>query len=160
MHRVVLALGANLGDPLGQIRAAADLIAARVIDARVSAPYRSSALPTGQPQPDYVNAVVVGRSVHTAREWLAIAKALELAAGRRPGERWGPRVLDVDVILCGNAVIAAADLQVPHPEAARRSFVLAPLAEVAPDLVWPGTNQTVAELAAGLDDFGMDRISW
>jgi 2-amino-4-hydroxy-6-hydroxymethyldihydropteridine diphosphokinase len=160
VHRVVLALGANLGDPLGQLRAAVDLIAARLSDARISAPYRSPALPTGELQPNYLNAVVVGWSARTAREWLAIAKALELAAGRRPSRSWGPRPLDVDLILCGAAAIGEPDLVVPHAEALKRAFVIGPLAEVAPELVWPGTNQTVAELAAGLDDPGMERLSW
>lgn len=160
MHRVVLALGANLGDPLGQVRAAMGLIVARLIDARVSAPYRSAALPSAKPQPDYVNAVVTGWSPASAREWLAIAKALELGAGRRPGEHWGPRVLDVDVIVCGASALVERDLVVPHPEATRRPFVLAPLAEIAPELVWPASTLTVAELLEGMDAPSPSRIEW
>ena len=89
-------------------------------------------------QRPYLNAVVELHTQLSARELLEIAKALEKAAGRQPGERFGPRPLDIDVLMVGNAVVEDEDLVVPHPRMWERRFVLVPLSELAPELVEPG----------------------
>ena len=83
-------------------------------------------------------------------ELLALAKALELAAGRRRGERFGPRPLDVDLLLYGDRQSSAPELTLPHPRLRERRFVLEPLAEIAPDLRIPPDNAKVSDLLARL----------
>jgi 7,8-dihydro-6-hydroxymethylpterin-pyrophosphokinase len=94
---------------------------------------------------------------------LALAKALEREAGRRRGVRFGPRPLDIDLLLWGSRVSAAPELTLPHPRLAERRFVLAPLADIAPDLPVPPGGEPVADLLArlGPDDRGdLERIGW
>lgn len=92
---------------------------------------------------------------------LALAKALERAAGRRRGVRFGPRPLDVDLLLYGSRTSSAPELTLPHPRLAERRFVLAPLAEIAPDWAVPPSGTTVAELLARLPgQDGVERIGW
>ncbi|MGH9055370.1 MAG: 2-amino-4-hydroxy-6-hydroxymethyldihydropteridine diphosphokinase [Acidimicrobiales bacterium] len=130
--RAFLALGSNLGDRRGYLAAAAaslpDVVA-------VSPLYETD--PVGGPpgQGAYLNCVVELRTANTARELLAAAQAAEAAASRERVERWGPRTLDVDVLLVGDERIDEADLVVPHPRMWERGFVLVPLADLAPELV-------------------------
>jgi 7,8-dihydro-6-hydroxymethylpterin-pyrophosphokinase len=93
---------------------------------------------------------------------LALGKALELAAGRRRGVRFGPRPLDVDLLLYGDRRSDAPEMTLPHPRLRERRFVLAPLAEIAPDLRLPPDGARVAELLTRLDDdpAGVQRIDW
>ena len=146
-------VGSNLGDPAAQVeRALAGL--ARLGPLRSSHLYRSE--PWGEPdQPWFVNAVAElawGRSPERLFEEL---RALERAAGRtRGGARWGPRALDLDLLLFGDRRIERPGLAVPHPRYARRRFVLEPLAELAPDLLDPASGLPVRRLLADLDDPG------
>jgi 2-amino-4-hydroxy-6-hydroxymethyldihydropteridine diphosphokinase len=134
MRRAFLSLGSNLGDRRSYLRSAVaglpDVIA-------VSSLYETE--PVGGPpsQPSYLNAVVELNTERSARELLDIAHSLEETATRVRGERWGPRTLDVDVLLVGDSEIDEEDLQVPHPRMWERRFVLEPLSELAPDLVSP-----------------------
>lgn len=92
---------------------------------------------------------------------LALAKALELAAGRRRGVRFGPRPLDIDLLLYGDRSSDAAELTLPHPRLRERRFMLQPLAEIAPDLPVPPDGAPVAELLERLtDQSGVERIGW
>jgi 2-amino-4-hydroxy-6-hydroxymethyldihydropteridine diphosphokinase len=129
--RAFLGLGANLGDREGALRRAVsampDLVA-------VSPVYETD--PVGGPeQGAYLNAVVELATGRTPRQLLELCRSLEAAAGRVRGERWGPRTLDVDVLLVGDLVVDEPDLVVPHPRLWSRRFVLAPLADLAPELV-------------------------
>ncbi len=132
--RAFLALGSNLGDREATLRAAVagieDLVA-------VSPVYETA--PVGGPdgQGAYLNAVVELQTSRTPRQLLVRCHELEAAAGRVRGERWGARTLDVDVLLVGDLVVDDHDLVVPHPRLWERRFVLAPLADLAPDLVPP-----------------------
>jgi len=131
--RVCIALGSNLGDRLAHLRAAADGLPNVV--AR-SAVYESE--PVGGPdQPDFLNAVVALDTDLTPRALLRVCQSLEQAAGRVRTEHWGPRQLDVDILLMGEIQMTEPELEIPHPRMAQRAFVLAPLADVAPDLVDP-----------------------
>lgn len=149
-RRAYLGLGSNLGDRAAHLQAAVDGLAAgagRVV--AVSPVYETE--PVGGPeQPDYLNAVVVLDTELDARGLLGVAKALERAAGRpASGERWGPRPLDVDVLLVGDERVADPDLVVPHPRMRQRAFVLAPLADVAPDLAAAPALPATARHPAG-----------
>ncbi len=131
-------LGSNLDDPRRQILTAFDALA-RLPSTRLvarSSLYRSA--PVGPPgQPDYINAVA---QLATALEPLALLdrlQAIERDQRRVRGERWGPRTLDLDLLLFEGRVIESERLTLPHPEMGRRNFVLVPLAEIAPGLVMP-----------------------
>ena len=152
MTRAYLALGSNLGDRLAHLQGAVDgLVAERVSVAAVSAVYETD--PVGPPQPAYLNAVVAVDTELDARGLLELAHRLEDAADRRREERWGPRTLDVDVLLVGDERVDEDDLVVPHPRMEERGFVLAPLSDVAPNLVpedrraWTGVRVTRLRLA-------------
>ncbi|MCB1866296.1 MAG: 2-amino-4-hydroxy-6-hydroxymethyldihydropteridine diphosphokinase [Chromatiales bacterium] len=151
MTRAYVGLGANLGDPATRIGQAFNALAGteRTTLVARSPVYRSA--PLGPPdQPDYLNAVA---ALDTALEPAALLDALfaiERAAGRdrRAGTRWGPRVLDLDLLLFGARVASDPKLTLPHPQMHRRDFVLQPLLDLAPDIVIPGRGPAVALLAA------------
>ena len=140
MPEVFVGLGANLGDPPVQLRAALTALAAlpQTRVTQVSAFYRSAAIgPAGQP--DYCNAVAALDTALAPEPLLDALQAIESAAGRaRAGERWGPRLLDLDLLLHGETQCRSARLTLPHPEMAFRDFVLWPLVEIAPHVPVPG----------------------
>ena len=103
-------------------------------------------------QPWFLNLAVRAATRHSPWELLALAKRLEMEAGRRGGARWGPRTLDVDILLLGDAVIDSAGLVVPHASMAQRRFCLLPAAEVAPGAVVPTYGRTVAQLLNACED--------
>jgi 2-amino-4-hydroxy-6-hydroxymethyldihydropteridine diphosphokinase len=149
MSIAYLGLGSNLGDRLAHLQSAVDGLADRAgMVVSVSAVYETE--PMGGPaQPDYLNAVIALDTALDSRGLLEVAKALEAEAGRLPdGERWGPRLLDIDVLMVGDERVEEADLVVPHPRIHQRGFVLAPLADVAPGVVvapaagWRGVRRT------------------
>lgn len=136
MTSAYVGLGANLGDPAAQLRAALDAMA-RLPDTRVvttSRFYRSA--PMGPPgQPDYCNAACQLDTALTPRALLDALIAIERAAGRvRGAERWGPRRLDLDLLHVEGVEMNEPGLHLPHPGIAKRNFVLVPLAELAPHL--------------------------
>jgi 2-amino-4-hydroxy-6-hydroxymethyldihydropteridine diphosphokinase len=150
----VLALGSNLGDRLANLQRGVDLLVAEpgLGDVVVSPVYETA--PVGGPgQPDYLNAVLVAVTSLPPRVILDRGLAAEQALHRVRGERWGPRTLDVDVIVYGDLLSADPDLTLPHPRAHERAFVLAPWHDVDPAAVIPGRGP-VADLlaAAGTDD--------
>ena len=131
VRRVVLSLGSNLGDRLEMLQRAVDALTdtpdLKVL--AVSPVYETE--PVGGPdQPDYLNAVVVAEGRHSPRTLLERALAVENAFDRVREVRWGPRTLDVDVIAVGDLEVHEADLEVPHPRAAERAFVLVPWLDV------------------------------
>nr|WP_240900845.1 2-amino-4-hydroxy-6-hydroxymethyldihydropteridine diphosphokinase [Thioalkalivibrio sp. XN8] len=153
-------LGSNLDDPAGQLRRAlaslAGLPATRLLCA--SSFYRSPPLGPAS-QPDYLNAVAGLLTTLPPLELLAALQAIETAQGRRrDGERWGPRTLDLDLLLHGGARLASAALTLPHPGLRERAFVLVPLAEIAPGLRLPD-GALVARLAGAVDAAGLQRLA-
>jgi 2-amino-4-hydroxy-6-hydroxymethyldihydropteridine diphosphokinase len=133
VRRAYLGIGANLGDRLAHLQLAVDTLAAADgvrIDA-VSPVYETA--PVGGPeQPDYLNAVVAVDTSLSPRALLELAHDVEAAAGRVRTVRWGPRTLDVDVLLVGDERVDEPDLVVPHPRMQERAFVLVPLADLDP----------------------------
>lgn len=134
-----VALGSNLAQPERQVRQAAVALGALPETAlRLISPlYRTA--PMGPPgQPDYVNAVAALQTTLAPLALLDELQAIEQTQGRvREGERWGPRTLDLDLLLYGDTTIADERLTVPHPGLKERSFVVVPLHDIAPDLVLP-----------------------
>jgi 2-amino-4-hydroxy-6-hydroxymethyldihydropteridine diphosphokinase len=164
---IALGLGGNLGGR-GEIEAALRLALERLRESlgelHVASLYRGPAVAPGggEPQPDFLNTAAVGRTALQPEAVLAIAKALEMAAGRRPGPRFGPRPLDVDLLLYGDLRSAAPELTLPHPRLAERRFVLAPLAEIAPDLPIPALGASPSELLRRLPPAAppVERLPW
>jgi len=131
VRRAFLGLGSNVGDRQRYLTDAVESLTGVVA---VSPLYETD--PVGGPDQDpFLNVVVELASALTPRQLLGVAHRLESAAGRVRGERWGPRTLDVDVLLVGDLVVDEPDLVVPHPRMWQRRFVLAPLADLAPELV-------------------------
>lgn len=144
-----IGLGSNLADPVGQIRQARLAIAhtAGIAELAFSGLYRNPPMGPAD-QPDYVNAAMAVATTLAPQALLQALQAIENRQGRqRSGERWGPRTLDLDILLYGQEQIQTPDLTVPHPGAAERAFVLLPLLEIAPDLAIPGKG-LVRDLAA------------
>jgi 2-amino-4-hydroxy-6-hydroxymethyldihydropteridine diphosphokinase len=155
LRRAYLGLGSNVGDRAAQLQLAVDELAARAGRVVAVSPVYETEPVGGPPQPDYLNAVVAVETRLSPRELLRVAKDLEAEAGREPpapDRRWGPRPLDVDILMVGAERVDEPDLVVPHPRIHQRAFVLAPLADVAPDLVvapsagWQGVRRCALEL--------------
>lgn len=156
MTRAVLALGANLGHPREALRGALTGLTAdpSIQVVAVSSLWRTAAV-GGPEQPDYLNAVVVVDTSLDAWALLALAHALERAAGRVRDVRWGPRTLDVDLLAVDDVVSDDPLLTLPHPRAHERRFVLAPWAEVDPGYVLAPAGppaRTVADWATTVTD--------
>jgi 2-amino-4-hydroxy-6-hydroxymethyldihydropteridine diphosphokinase len=140
-----IGIGSNLDDPRQQVIDAIEMLdglpGCHVL--RRSSMYRSAAFGHIQ-QADFINAVVVLETAVPADILLACLKELERVRGRDPAaERWGPRVIDLDILVYGDQVIDLPELQIPHPGIVERNFVLLPLREVTPDLLIPGLGQVV-----------------
>jgi 2-amino-4-hydroxy-6-hydroxymethyldihydropteridine diphosphokinase len=133
-----LALGSNLGDRLEHLRAAVrELDATEGVDVvRSSRVYETE--PVGPPQPAYLNAVVAIDTTLAPRELFEACRGVEDALGRVRAERWGPRTLDVDILVYDEQTVDEPDLQIPHPRMHERGFVLVPLGELDADAMLPG----------------------
>jgi 2-amino-4-hydroxy-6-hydroxymethyldihydropteridine diphosphokinase len=142
---VALALGSNLGDRLASLARAVLALSGHLQQVAVSSVYESR--PVGhEDQPDFFNAVLVGRTDRSPDDLLALAHELEERAGRRRSFRNAPRPLDVDILFFGDREVALPELRIPHPRWKERSFVLEPLAEVAPQWMDPGTGRSVLDV--------------
>ena len=156
MTLAYIAIGSNLASPLEQVNAAVEALGeipqSRIV--AVSSFYRTPPLGP-QDQPDYLNAAVVLETELGPEALLDNTQRIELQQGRvRKAERWGPRTLDVDVLAVGDLTRATADLQLPHPRAHERAFVLQPWRRVDPDFVLVGHGR-VADLADAVGDSGV-----
>jgi 2-amino-4-hydroxy-6-hydroxymethyldihydropteridine diphosphokinase len=146
---VAFGLGGNLGPVEAAFHTALRALAMVVTDLRVASLYRSRAV-SPIPQPDFLNTAAVGTTQLAPVELFTIAQQLERQAGRVPGPRYGPRPLDIDLLLYGDLQRASRELTLPHPRLRERRFVLAPLAEVAPTLAAPPDGRTIADLLRDL----------
>jgi 2-amino-4-hydroxy-6-hydroxymethyldihydropteridine diphosphokinase len=138
--RALLALGSNLGDRVSHLREA---IEAMPDVAEVSPVYETDPIGGPDEQGAYLNLVVRLDTQRSPRDLLELCRSLEEAANRVRRERWGPRTLDVDVLFYDDVEIHSPELTIPHPRLAERRFVLAPLAEVAPERCPPGWQDTL-----------------
>ncbi len=158
MVRVVLGLGSNMGDSRKAFSECLQTLAAEGRVIAVSRLWRSRAV--GPPQPDYLNAAALVEWPAEPRALLARCLELEAAAGRdRSAEaRWGPRVLDIDLLLAESVVCRGPMLALPHPRLHERRFALEPAAEVAPDWKHPLLGHTISDLADDARDREPDAI--
>ena len=154
-----IGLGSNLQGPARQLQAAIEILG-RLTRTRLiaqSSLYRSAPF-GGIEQPDFMNAAVSLLTQLSAQKLLAELQEIEVRRGRDSDEvRWGPRVLDLDLLVYGAATIADPDLIVPHPGIAERNFVLLPLQEIAPELVIPGLGR-LASLPVNVQEPQIERL--
>ncbi|RAH39148.1 2-amino-4-hydroxy-6-hydroxymethyldihydropteridine diphosphokinase [Halomonas sp. SL1] len=157
-HRAWIGLGSNLDDPHGHVERALTELDALPLTRRRRASSRYASRPLGPAdQPDFVNAVAELETRLSPLALLDQLQALEQRHGRVRGRRWGPRTLDLDLLLFDDHEMTTPRLTLPHAEMANRAFVLVPMAELAPALRLPN-GRTVAHLAADLDQAGLRRV--
>lgn len=157
MTRVVIALGSNLGDRAANLRAAVrELGAQRVTVEAGSSIWETPPVPADQPR--YLNAVVAGETDLDPERLLDVLKHIEWQLGRRPSRRWGPRPIDLDILLYGDSAYESERLTIPHQRLAERAFVLAPLSEVIRGPL-PVLGRSALELLAETDAEGLVRTS-
>jgi 2-amino-4-hydroxy-6-hydroxymethyldihydropteridine diphosphokinase len=155
MAEVYIALGSNLDDRLANLEAALQAMPPLLTVLERSPFYQTK--PWGYiHQPDYLNMVVHARTNLAPRELLEFLKKLEIRLGRKPTFRYGPRVIDLDILFYDHMVIDESDLVIPHPRLAGRAFVLVPLADIAPNLRHPVLGETVSEMLKALDPSGVE----
>lgn len=157
MAGVYLGLGSNLGERGQNLREALRLLGNDVGIEAVSSFYETD--PVGYlDQPDFVNAVCYGNTDLDPREMLDLAMSIESQMGRQPSFPNGPRLIDIDILAYGGLVLCTPELTIPHPRLAERAFVLAPLAEIAPDWVHPVLGKTARELASAIGYDGVKKL--
>lgn len=150
VETIFLALGTNLGDRVENLRAALQALLKIVEIQAVSAVYETP--PWGvTDQPAFLNMAVQGQTELDPPTLLRELKRLEVELGRKPNFRYGPRLIDLDILFYGEKIVALDNLSVPHPRLPERAFVLVPLADLAPELRHPILHKTVGELLAALD---------
>ena len=158
MERIYIGMGSNLADPAEQLRSAVEALGQlpQTTIAGVSAFYQSDSLLPGQPR--YTNAVAALDSDLAPIELLDALQAIESDQGRERLERWGPRTLDLDILLFGDRLIDEPRLKVPHYQIQERAFVLYPLAELAPQDLRLADGRTLPDLLAACPFVGLERL--
>jgi 2-amino-4-hydroxy-6-hydroxymethyldihydropteridine diphosphokinase len=153
-----IALGSNLGDSRAILEAA---IATLAQTPGITLIARSSwyfTAPIGPPQPDYLNGCALLTVQISPHELLQTLLDTEIKFGRIRNQRWGPRTLDLDLLLFDNVILDTPTLQIPHPRMRERAFVLVPLAEIAPDWIEPVTSLAIAQLVESVNCNGVSLV--
>jgi len=153
-HRVILALGSNLGNRVGNLRRAIQRLAPQVEVLSASAIYETD--PWGYvDQPAFLNQCLLAETDLPPLALLDHLKGIEAALGRTPGFRFGPRLIDLDILFYDHLVLDDPALQIPHPQLHQRAFVLVPLCDLTPDYVHPVLGRSVAQLASAAGESGV-----
>lgn len=151
MPKVIISIGSNLGDRVRNCIKALNEISAFAEIIRVSSVYETK--PVGnEDQPDFINCAAEIETALLPEELLKHLQEIEDKLGRIRGDRWGPRVIDIDIIFYDDLIIDSEELQIPHLSAHARRFVLEPVTEIAPGKVHPGFGVTVRELCERLEE--------
>lgn len=151
MTQVYIALGSNLGDRAGNLDAAIAALPPSVTAIRGSPVYETAPQYVTD-QPAFLNMVLCGETVLDPEALLRRLKDIENDLGRTPAARYGPRLIDLDIVFFGDRVVDTPDLAIPHPRLAERVFVLKPLSDIAPGAVHPVTGATVRQMLDKLPD--------
>lgn len=159
MNTVYILLGANLGDPIFQIKQSVDLLEEKIGNLiAISSLYESEAWGV-EDQPIFYNQVLIIETVLSAENCLSTCQEIEWQLGRIRDSKWGARVIDIDLLYFNNAIIDTISLKIPHPYIHHRNFTLIPLTEVAPDFIHPKLNKTnVQLLSESLDSLKVLKI--
>jgi 2-amino-4-hydroxy-6-hydroxymethyldihydropteridine diphosphokinase len=144
MTKVYLALGSNVGDKKGNIKKAINLLAKEIKDIKVGRLYISKAVGY-EKQDDFINTAIEGRTNLSPKDLLDFCQNVEREVGRVYRFKWGPREIDIDILLYGNLTINENNLVIPHPYMLERDFVLKPLLDINPDLKDPITNKYIRD---------------
>ena len=155
MVESLIALGSNVGVREDNLRRGLELIGQKATILEVSPVYETEPM-YYLPQGWFLNCVAAVETAMGPRALLDWLKAIELQMGRRPGVRYGPRVIDLDILFYGDEIVSEPDLKIPHPLIAERPFVLVPLNEIRPELVHPVLKARIADLLKELK--GDERI--
>ena len=150
LHQVYLGLGTNLGERKDNLQQALNGLAAEMVIGLISPVYATP--PWGlMDQPDFLNLCLAAECDKSPLQLLDFLKKLEREIGRQQSMRWGPRLIDIDILFYDTVVYEDERLSIPHPYLAERSFVVGPLADIAPEIRHPVTGLAVAEMAEALD---------
>jgi 2-amino-4-hydroxy-6-hydroxymethyldihydropteridine diphosphokinase len=153
---ILLGFGGNIGDPSSAITAALQRLETEGVRITARSSFYRTPAWGKTDQSDFVNLCAAGETALTPTELLDKIRRIEAALGRERRERWGPRIIDIDILTYGECAIAEPELTIPHPHLSGRAFVLVPLLDIAPDRVIAG--RTVREWAADVDRGGIERI--
>ncbi|MEO0970527.1 MAG: 2-amino-4-hydroxy-6-hydroxymethyldihydropteridine diphosphokinase [Cyanobacteria bacterium J06639_18] len=157
--KVAIALGSNLGDSIAILEAAIKALERMpgIEIIIVSSWYETKAI--GPPQPNYINGCISVRTEQKPNSLLQILLGIEKEFGRIRREKWGPRTLDLDLLLYDDLILETPTLQVPHPRMRERAFVLAPLAQIEPSWIEPVSGKSIKELLKAVDCTGVNLLS-
>ena len=155
MVKCAIALGSNLGDSKQILNQALELLSQTSAIELISHSSWYETVPVGPPQPNYVNGCAILETELLPEDLLQILLKIEQQFGRIRQERWGPRILDLDILLYDDLILEMPNLTIPHPRMNERAFVLVPLAEIAAHWIEPISRQTILQLSQAIDCSGI-----
>ncbi len=151
MKNVFISLGTNMGDRTENLKSALLQVSKFSKIIKLSSIYKTEAV-GNESQPDFLNAAIELETGLLPYELLERLHSIENEMGRKRETKWGPRIIDLDIIFYNDLVIISPNITIPHPHAHQRRFVIEPLAEIAPDFIHPKLNMTISELSGQLSD--------